>query len=183
MARILIAGDGPAGLSAALFLAKNGHEALVYGEDDTGVHYAQLRNYLGVRDEPGPEFMQRARRHVADHGAALNEGEIDEIVRAGEGFTATTAAGEEVASDYVILAAGKAGGSLARGLGLEAGPDGVDVDSEYRTGADRVYAIGRLARPNRSQVVISAGAGGVAALDILAAEQGEDVTDWDDLET
>jgi hypothetical protein len=36
-----------------------------------------------------------------------------------------------------------------------------------------------MTRPKRSQVVISAGAGAVAALDILATEAGEDLQDWD----
>jgi thioredoxin reductase len=42
-----------------------------------------------------------------------------------------------------------------------------------------VYVVGRLARPNRSQAIISAGAGAAAALDILSREAGEDVHDWD----
>jgi hypothetical protein len=44
---------------------------------------------------------------------------------------------------------------------------------------DRVYVVGRSARPERSQAIISAGAGAAAALDILAAEAGKNVTDWD----
>jgi thioredoxin reductase len=44
---------------------------------------------------------------------------------------------------------------------------------------DRVYAVGRSARPERSQAIISAGAGATAALDILAREAGKNVTDWD----
>jgi thioredoxin reductase (NADPH) len=44
---------------------------------------------------------------------------------------------------------------------------------------DRVYAAGRIARQHRSQAIISAGAGAVAALDILSREAGEEVHDWD----
>lgn len=33
MVRINIVGDGPGGLSAALFLTKNGHEVTVFGQD------------------------------------------------------------------------------------------------------------------------------------------------------
>ena len=53
MARVNIVGDGPGGLSAALFLAKNGHEVVVYGQDKTAMHYAELHNYLGI-DRIGP---------------------------------------------------------------------------------------------------------------------------------
>jgi thioredoxin reductase (NADPH) len=42
-----------------------------------------------------------------------------------------------------------------------------------------VYVVGRLARPGRSQAIISAGDGASAAIDILSKEKGEDVTDWD----
>ena len=44
---------------------------------------------------------------------------------------------------------------------------------------DRVYVVGRSARPKRSQAIISAGAGAAAALDVLSREAGEDVQDWD----
>jgi thioredoxin reductase len=55
----------------------------------------------------------------------------------------------------------------------------VVVNTEYATDVDRLYAVGRVARPERSQAIISAGAGATAALDILAREAGRDITDWD----
>lgn len=182
MARIAIVGDGPAGLSAALFLAKNGHEATVYGRDETPMHYAQLRNYLGVEDDPGPAFQERARGQVARHGATLTDAEVAAVVPDGDVLTLRLEGGETAQVDYVVLAAGKAGQSLARELGAEPDGEGVAVDAEYRTTVDRVYAVGRLARPSRSQAIISAGAGAVAALDVLAREAGKDVTDWDSLQ-
>jgi thioredoxin reductase len=42
-----------------------------------------------------------------------------------------------------------------------------------------VYAVGRLARPGRSQAIISAGDGAAAAIDILSRVKGEDFADWD----
>jgi thioredoxin reductase (NADPH) len=182
MARIAIVGDGPAGLSAALFLAKNGHEATVYGTDDTAVHYAHLHNYLGVEDEPGPQFQARARDQVAKHGATLVDAKVAEVTADGDELAVRLDDDTTTTVDYVVLAAGKAGRSLAQEVGAEVDGGAVVVDREYRTGVDRVYAVGRLARPDRSQVVISAGAGAVAALDILAREAGEDVHDWDSLD-
>lgn len=183
MARIAIVGDGPAGLSAALFLAKNGHDATVYGTDDTAVHHAHLYNYLGVEDEPGPQFQARARDQVAKHGARFVEAKVASVSVDGDELTVRPEDGGDPATvDYVVLAAGKAGQSLAQELGAEVDGGAVVVDREYRTGVDRVYAVGRLARPDRSQVVISAGAGAVAALDIMAREAGEDVHDWDSLD-
>ncbi len=179
MATIAVIGDGPAGLSAALFLAKNGHEVTVYGQDDTAMHYAELHNYLGIDVIDGSTFQERARAQVASFGATIVDAEVTELAADGDGFSVTTAGGEQAAADYLVLAAAKKGGRLAEQLGLEAGSDGVEVNVEYRTGTDRVYAVGRLARPERSQAIISAGAGATAALDILSREAGSDVHDWD----
>lgn len=182
MARIAIVGDGPAGLSAALFLAKNGHETTVLGQDETPMHYARLHNYLGIDDVAGPEFQASARAQVTAQGAAITDAEVSEVAADGDTVTVRFEDGEDVTVDYVILAAGKKGQSLAREAGADLDGDAVTVDAEHRTSVDRVYAVGRLARPGRSQAIISAGAGAVAALDILAREAGKDVTDWDGID-
>jgi thioredoxin reductase len=179
VASIAIVGDGPAGLSAALFLAKNGHAATVYGQDDTAMHYALLRNYLGVDEEPGSSFQARARDQVARHGASFHDERVTRVRPDGDGFEVATDGSHGARADYVILATAKKGVELANQLGIGTDRDGVDVDSEYRSQVDRVYVVGRLARPNRSQAIISAGAGAVAALDIRARVAGKDVTDWD----
>jgi len=71
---------------------------------------------------------------------------------------------------------------LARSLGLAENPGGgIRIDTDYRSSHERVYVVGRAARPTRSQAIISAGAGATAASDILAREAGQDVQDWDSL--
>lgn len=181
MATIAVIGDGPAGLSAALFLAKNDHEVTVYGQDATAMHYAELHNYLGIDVMHGSAFQEKARDQVASFGASLVDAEVTEVAADddGDGFTVTTDGGDRATADYLVLAAAKQGGRLAEQLGIEAGKGGVEVDTEHRTSVDRVYAVGRLARPDRSQAIISAGAGATAALDILSREAGTDVHDWD----
>lgn len=179
MAKVIVIGDGPAGLSAALFLAKNGHDAVIYAQDNTAMHYAQLHNYLGVADIPGSEFQRIARDQARVHGAQLRDEEVTEVTRVGEGFTVRAADGGEDSSDYLVLTAGKSGLRLAEQLGAQQGEQGVAVDGDGRTSVDRVYAAGRLTRARRSQAIISAGVGAAAALDILALEAGKDVTDWD----
>lgn len=178
-AAISIVGDGPAGLSAALFLGKNGHDVVVYGQDDTAMHYAHLYNYLGVPDIDGSEFQQRAREQVAAHGAKLVDAEVSSIERDGDGFVVTTEDGDERLSDRVVVAGSKPSRRLVEELGAEIADGAPVVDEHYRTTVDGVYAVGRLARPDRSQAIISAGAGAVAALDILSRIAGEHVTDWD----
>lgn len=177
MSRVVVVGDGPGGLSAALLLAKNGVEVTVIGQDTTPMHHAHLYNYLGAPDIDGTAFQRLARDQTAEQGAQLLDGEVTGVEVAGDTATVTSSAGT-FEGDYVVLAGGKAAQKLAGQLGLVDG-DRVPVDQEMRTSIDRIYAIGRLVRPERSQAIISAGAGATVALDILSREAGKDVHDWD----
>lgn len=177
MASVIIVGDGPGGLSAALFLAKNGHETTVFGTDKTAMNFAHLHNYLGVPDIDGTEFQKVARSQVASFGANIRDEEVTSISREG-GLTVRTDSGS-YSADYLVLTEGK-NPELARSLGLAVDEnDAIEVDRDYRSSVDRIYVVGRSARPERSQAIISAGAGATAALDILAKEAGKNVQDWD----
>ena len=179
MARIVIVGDGPAGLSAALFLAKNSHDTVVYGQDRTLMHYAELHNYLGVPNVAGSELQRIAREQVTESGAELRDTEVASVTATADGFVVTTEDGEDRA-DYVVLAGGRSSKALADALGAtERSDGGVLVDGNGRTSVERLYAAGHLVRPERSQAIISAGAGAAAALDVLSREAGKDVHDWD----
>ncbi|CAN5898715.1 hypothetical protein BH23ACT10_BH23ACT10_03650 [soil metagenome] len=179
MAQVIVVGDGPAGLSAALFLARSDHNVVVYGQDETAMHYALLHNYLGIEGIGGTDFQQRAREHVAGYDVAVDDREVEGVEHDDDGFVVTLAGGDSVRGDYVILAGGKAAQRLAEQAGAERADGRVVVDTEYATGVVGLYAVGRVARPDRSQAIISAGAGATAALDILAREAGRSVTDWD----
>jgi len=177
MTRIAIVGDGPGGLSAALFLAKAGHEVTVFGTDGTAMNYAYLHNYLGIPQIAGTEFQDIAKGQVAALGARLVAETVDQVAGSHGDFTVSTAAGE-VTADYLILTEGRKA-PLAESLGLGDAEDGIVVDRNGRSSLDGVYVVGRSVRPTRSQAIISAGDGAAAALDILAREAGEDVQDWD----
>jgi thioredoxin reductase len=178
MAAVVIVGDGPGGLSAALFLAKNGHQVTVFGQDQTAMHYALLHNYLGAPDLAGSELQAIARRQVEAQGALIRPERVV-AVEVDDRARVTTEAGQTITADYLILSEGK-NPQLARSLGLaEEATGGIAVDRDFRSSLDRVYVVGRSARPTRSQAIISAGAGAMAALDILAREAGADVQDWD----
>lgn len=179
MANVIVVGDGPGGLSAALFLAKNDHDVCVYAQDDTPMHYAQLYNYLGIADISGTDFQRRARDQVEAVGAVLRDEEVVEVGTDGDAFTVRTDQGRDDRADYLVLAGGKAAQKLADALGASVVDGHVEVDNEYGTDVDGLYAVGRVARPERSQAIISAGAGAAAALDIMSREAGRDVVDWD----
>ena len=179
MAKAIVVGDGPAGLSAALFLAKNGQQVEVFGRDGTGMNFAYLHNYLGLADIAGPDFQARAREQVAGVGAQLHDTTVTEVSAAEGSVTARLESGETVEADYLVLAEGKSP-ALARSLGLaEDARGGLRVDAEGLSSQPRVYVVGRSTRPGRSQAIISAGDGARAALHILARELGKDFQDWD----
>lgn len=178
MIDVAIIGDGPGGLSAALFLAKNGLSAVVYGEDKTAMHWALLKNYLGLAEITGTDFQKQAREQVTALGARIENRHVDGVVRDEAGFRVTLSGGEHVIARYVVLSEGKSP-KLAQQLGVRFDGAAAITDKNGQTSLPGVYAVGRLARPGRSQAIISAGDGAVAALDILAREKGQDIVDWD----
>lgn len=176
---VLIIGDGPGGLSAALFLAKAGLRVGVYGQDKTAMHWALLKNYLGVPEIQGTEFQQIARRQAESFGAELHDARVESLAKSGRGFEATLEGGEKVGAQFVILSEGKSP-RLAQQIGLTFDETtGLSVDVNGRTAVPGAYAVGRLVRPKRSQAIISAGDGASAAIDILSVIKGEPVQDWD----
>lgn len=179
MGRTIIVGDGPAGLSAALLLAKNGHETLVYGGDATLLHHAHLHNYLGVLDTDGSAFQATARAQVEAVGASLVDAEVVGIEATDDGSFTVRTADETLRADHVLLAGGRSVAKLAAALGAAADDGAVTTDQDSATSVPGLYAAGHLVRPQRSQAIISAGDGAKAALDILSREAGEDVHDWD----
>lgn len=179
MATVLIVGDGPGGLSAALFLAKKGQTVHVFGSDETPMHKARLLNYLGIDDITGSEFQQRTRAQVEKMGANLHRTNVQSAKRDGDGFRVDTADGQSFRGEYVILAAGSKS-PFAAMLGLDCDDRGfVITDREASTNVERAYAVGWSARPDKVQAIISAGDGAAAALDILSREAGKPVHDFD----
>jgi thioredoxin reductase len=177
---VSVIGDGPGGLSAALFLAKNGVSVSVYGQDKTAMHFALLKNYLGLPEILGADFQRIARAQVEALGAKLVSARVESVTRGPDGFAITLEGGERVTSKFLVLSEGKSP-RLAQQLGLTFdAKNGLSVDGDGKTAIDGVYAIGRLARPTRSQAIISAGDGAKAAIDILSRLKGEPVQDWDE---
>jgi thioredoxin reductase len=180
MPDVIVIGDGPGGLSAALFLAKNKVDVVVFGQDKTAMNYALLRNYLGIPEITGTEFQRIARKQVAELGARLRGDAVAAIAAAGDGWTVTLEGGERQTARYLVLSEGK-GPRLAKQLGLEFDEStGITTDRNARSSLDGVYIVGRSARPGRSQAIISAGDGAAAAIDILSRIKGENFVDWDE---
>jgi thioredoxin reductase (NADPH) len=180
MPDVIVIGDGPGGLSAALFLAKNKLDVVVFGQDKTAMNYALVKNYLGIPEILGTEFQRVARDQVTALGAKLRNDAVEALAAAPGKFTVTLVGGEQLTARYLVLSEGK-GPRLAKQLGLafdEA--NGIATDRNARTSVEGVYVVGRSARPGRSQAIISAGDGAAAAIDILSRDKGENFLDWDE---
>ncbi len=180
MTDVAVIGGGPAGLSAALFTAKNGLDTVVFDTDQTWMHKAHLFNYPGIRSMDGDVFLERTREQATtDHGAKLHENEaVSAVEENGDGFTVSADEGDYEAS-YVVLATG-AKRDLAEDLGCAFTDDGVvDVDVEMETSVENAYATGAMVRAEEWQAVIAAGDGAAAALNILTKEKGEHFHDFD----
>ncbi|ELZ81544.1 FAD-dependent oxidoreductase [Haloferax larsenii] len=178
MARIVVIGGGPAGLSAALFTAKNGLDVDVFDTDETWLHHAYLFNYLGIEEKDGDEFLETAREQVSGFGATLHEAEVTAVEQSGDGFV-VTADSDDYEADYVVLATGSSR-DLAEELGCAfTDDDVVDVDVTMETSVDDVYATGAMVRTEEWQAIISAGDGAAAALNVLSKEKGEHFHDFD----
>jgi thioredoxin reductase len=179
MASVAIVGGGPAGLSAALFTAKNGLETTVFDTDGTWMHKAHLFNYPGIGSVDGSAFMETLRDQVDSFGVERQQGvEVTTVSESGDGFALETEDGQHEA-DYVVLATG-ANRDLAEGLGCDfTDEDIVDVDVSMETSVADAYATGAMVRAEEWQAVISAGDGAAAGLNILSKEKGEHFHDFD----
>ena len=174
---VLVVGGGPAGLSAALFAAKNGLETTCLDADGTWMHKAHLFNYLGIGSVDGSAFMETARTQVDSFGVERIEAKVTDVSETDGGFVAETDDGEH-AGTYLVLATG-ANRDLAESLGCAFDGDLVDVDVTMETSVENAYATGAMGRKEEWQAVISAGDGAAAALNVLSKEKGENFHDFD----
>ena len=81
MPDVIVIGDGPGGLSAGLFLAKNKMDVVVFGQDATAMNYALVRNYLGLPEILGTEFQKIARAQAIALGVRLREEQLSTRLR------------------------------------------------------------------------------------------------------
>jgi pyruvate/2-oxoglutarate dehydrogenase complex dihydrolipoamide dehydrogenase (E3) component len=103
----LIIGGGPAGLTAAVYLARFRRKVVVI---DRGESRARLiprtHNYPGFPDGiTGEQLLERLREQAGKYGVTLMSGRVERLDRTGDVFTASWAGGQFTARG-IILATG-----------------------------------------------------------------------------
>jgi len=114
----LIIGAGPAGLTAAIYLARFHRHVEIF---DTGASRAKMipvsHNCPGfTHGVSGPDFLERLREQAAEHGVHVREGEIGELRREERRFVARASSQDSASpsddlrlvAERVILATGVA---------------------------------------------------------------------------
>jgi thioredoxin reductase (NADPH) len=103
----LIVGGGPAGLTAAIYLARYRRSALLV--DDGASRAAMIpasHNYPGFKGIAGPDLLARLREQALLYGAALESGRIATLRQGAPGGFLAQGRGGELAARTVLLASG-----------------------------------------------------------------------------
>jgi len=195
---VVVGGGGVAGLSAAVFTARQGFDALVI--DDGG---SLLRRNAHLENFPGFPLGVDARRlldllaeQAATAGADRLDGRATRVAAVGEGddgsepddgarFVVEVEDGGDgpsgpVRTRYVVAATKNEVGYLdgVEGVGiLDRGKSYVDTDERGRTGVDGLYAAGRLAEKPH-QAAVCAGHGAEVGVTILEEDDRGFYHDW-----
>jgi thioredoxin reductase (NADPH) len=104
----LIVGGGPAGLTAAVYLARFRRNVLIV---DAGGSRAKLipesHNYPGFDDGvSGPDLLARLREQATQFGARIDTGTIETLRREADGTFTAQAAGKTFRARTVLMASG-----------------------------------------------------------------------------
>ncbi|MCX8074310.1 MAG: FAD-dependent oxidoreductase [Clostridia bacterium] len=102
---VIIIGKGPAGLSSALYLSREGYNVLVIGENSILEKCPKLENYLGINSITGVEYLNQAELQVKNYGTKIEVEKVLTIHKENNIFKIITSKGEHPCIS-VILAMG-----------------------------------------------------------------------------
>jgi len=116
--RLLIAGSGNAGLSAAIYAGRSNNEPLVLEGDEPGGQLTlttEVENYPGFPDGlTGPELINRMKEQAKKFGAEVENAIVESIDDSVRPFRVELTNGDVYTADAVIAASG----ASARTLGI-----------------------------------------------------------------
>ena len=115
---VIIVGGGPAGMTAALYVQRNGKQALVIEKNGFGgqiTHSPKVENYPGTLSMSGNEFADKMLEQILAQGAEIEFETVTEVLSEEDKKVVLTEEGGRYESKTVILASGV----KHRMLGLE----------------------------------------------------------------
>jgi thioredoxin reductase (NADPH) len=165
----LVIGGGPAGLTAALYLARFRRRVVVADEGDPRAAWIPASHNIPFFAEgiPGPEILARQREHRARYDVPVIPARIVALAREGSGFIATPKGRAPLRARHVLLATGAQ--DLEPGL--------PDLPDAVRRGLVRYCPVcdGFESRDRRI-AVIGHGAKGAGEALFIARTYSDDVT-------
>jgi thioredoxin reductase (NADPH) len=152
----LIIGGGPAGLTAAIYLARYLRNALVIDDGNSrAALIPESHNYPGFKGIGGTELLKRLRDQLSRYGGQVHDATVEKLSANGDGFAAE-AGGRTLRARKVLMATGL----------VDAKPELASVEEGVRAGWVRYCPIcdGYEARDQRIGVIGSLGAAGSKAV-------------------
>src|SRR3954471_4379155 len=102
----LVIGGGPAGLLAAVYLARYRRSVQVIDAGESrAATIPESHNYPGFFGIAGPELLRRLNAQAYQYGAELMSGLVTSLRKKGKSFVATSS-GSEVNARFILLATG-----------------------------------------------------------------------------
>ena len=104
----LVIGGGPAGVTAAIYLARFHLAVRVVDAGQSRVTWIpRTHNHAGYPGGiPGTELLDRMREQAAEFGIEVQHGLVEHLEQAGDGFEARLSEGEPIRARTVLLATG-----------------------------------------------------------------------------
>ncbi|ADQ67685.1 thioredoxin reductase [Halogeometricum borinquense DSM 11551] len=116
--KLIIAGSGISGLSAAIYAGRSNNEPLVFEGDEPGGQLTlttEVENYPGFPEGiSGPELIQNMKEQAERFGAEIDHGIVESVSADERPFTVTMKNGDVYTADAIIAASG----ASARTLGI-----------------------------------------------------------------
>lgn len=183
MYEVAVIGAGPAGASAAMFLAKAGRKTVMFDNGLSVTRRALIKNHYGVPEITGPDLVDTGKAQAAQLGAEVVAAQVNNITKQGDHFLLETDQGPYQAQQ-VIIATGLYT-DLAERIGLRTKPGTepriktiLEVTPEGKTSIEGIWAAGTIAGVSM-HTIITAGDGAKVAINLLSQLKGERHVDHD----